>query len=116
MVDYYYELKKLIKIYKRGEIDFGKNKQYILERINATQKEIEDELYSLNSLEFIEKQIRKKEVRYALFYVYSKRKGRVYVLTFREKIRIITAYPLGTKTMMKYNRKRFIKFGGQLII
>jgi len=53
----------------------------------------------------IEKQERNGEIRYALYFVYSGKKGRVYVLTFKEKIRVITIYPLGRKTLSKYKKK-----------
>lgn len=102
------EVKNLIAKYSKEDIIFGKRENYILERINATKEEIIKELLSPENLKFVEKQERDNETRYALFFVYSKRSGRVYVITFRDKLRVITAYPLGKKTLFRYNKKRFI--------
>jgi hypothetical protein len=40
--------------------------------------------------------------------VYSGSKGRVYIIKFKDKIRVITVYPLGRRTLIKYKGKRFI--------
>lgn len=106
--DYSEEIKKIISELKSKEVEFRKSEDYLLNRINATKKEIEEELSNLNNLEFVEKQERNDEIRYALFFVYSRRKGRVYVLTFKDKIVLVTAFPIGRNTLKKYNKKRFI--------
>ncbi|MEK6917818.1 MAG: hypothetical protein AABW51_02620 [Nanoarchaeota archaeon] len=102
------EIKKLLSKYSREDIGFGKTENYILERINATKEDVATDLLSLENLELVEEQKRNNEIRYVLFFVYSKKSGRVYVITLREKLRIITAYPLGKKTLSKYNKRRFI--------
>ena len=103
------EIKKLLKRYSSKEVIFGKRKEYILERIDLPEEEIIQELLSTQDLEFVEKQSRDGETRYALFFVYSKKRGRVYIITLRDKLRIITAYPLGKRTLSKYHKGRFIK-------
>ena len=60
-------------------------------------------------LEFVEKQFREEEARYALYFIYSGARGRVYVLRFTDKIRIVTVYPLGRTTLKNYNRGKFKK-------
>ena len=102
------EVEKLLKKYSKEDIVFGKKENYILQRINATKEEVIKELLSHENLEFVEKQERSDETRYALFFVYSRRSGRVYVITLGDKLRIITAYPLGKKTLSKYHKRRFI--------
>jgi len=37
--------------------------------------------------------------------VYSSKTGRVYVLKFTERIRVITVYPIGRQTLKNYKRK-----------
>ncbi len=107
------EFKQLLSSYLPKGIVFGKLENYILERINATKEEVISELSSLDNLEFVQKQERKGETRYVLFVVYSKKRGRVYILNFRDdNIRIVTAYPLGRKTLSKYSKRRFISLGG----
>ena len=106
------EIKKLLKKYARENIIFGKKKEYILERVGTTEEEIIEELQSTEDLEFVEKQLREGETRYALFFVYSKKKGRVYVITLSDKLKIITAYPLGKRTLSRYHKGRFIKSKG----
>jgi len=101
------EVKRLLEKYSKEDFEFGKLENYILNRIKATKEDVIEDLFSLKDLEFVEKQSVKKESRYALFYVYSKRKGRVYIITLRDKLRLITAYPLGKKTLSRYNKKRF---------
>ncbi|NCN98977.1 hypothetical protein COU62_02715 [Candidatus Pacearchaeota archaeon CG10_big_fil_rev_8_21_14_0_10_35_219] len=101
------EAKELLEKYSKEDFEFGKLEKYLLNRIKATKEEVVEDLFSLKNLKFVEKQRVNKELRYALFYVYSKRKGRVYIITIRDRLRVITAYPLGRKTLSKYNKKRF---------
>ena len=98
----------LLKNYSKKDVAFGKTEKYILDRINASKEEVINELFSGEKLEFVEKQEKNNEIRHALFFVYSKRKGRVYVVKFGRELRIITAYPLGRRTLSKYKKKRFI--------
>jgi len=107
-MDYTKEVKELLKKYSDKEVIFGKDENYLLERISATKEDIIEDLFLNKDLIFTEKQYKTNEIRYALFYAYSKKKGRVYAITFLDKIRIITAYPLGRKTLLKYKKKRFI--------
>ena len=102
------ELKNLIQMYKEKGIRYGKSRDFLLKRINAGENEIKEEIFNLNNLEHIEKQNKKEEIRYVLFFVYSNKKGRQYVVAFKDKMVIITAFPLGRKTLMKYRKKRFI--------
>ena len=106
--DYSETLKKLIKNYKKEDIVYVKPLDILLSRIKATKEEIEEELMNLKNLEFTEKQEKDEETRYVLFFVHSKRKGRVYVITFTNKIKLITIFPIGRKTLRRYRKKRFI--------
>ena len=86
-----------------------KSLNFLLPRIKSTKEEVEEEILSCAGLEFAEKQERGNETRYVLFFIYSRRKGRVYVLKFNDKINVITAFPLGKRTLKKYRKRRFIK-------
>jgi hypothetical protein len=108
------EFKRLLERYSGKDIIFAKTKRYILDRIGSNEEEVVKDILSTEKLEFVEKQERGNETRYALFFVYSRRKGRVYVLALEENIKIITAYPLGKRTLSKYHKKRF-KNSGSLI-
>jgi len=107
MEDYLEEVKEIIKKYQKEDIQYGKPIEFILSRINTTKNIIEREIFNFENLEFIEKQYRKGEIRYVLYFIYSKKRGRVYVITFNGKLTIITIYPLGKKTLRKYHKKRF---------
>ncbi|MBS3074706.1 hypothetical protein J4447_04640 [Candidatus Pacearchaeota archaeon] len=50
--------------------------------------------------------MRDGDKRYKTYHVYSGNTGRVYVITFTDKIRIITIYPLGKSTMRRYKRAK----------
>lgn len=103
------EAKELLGKYSKEDIVFGKKKDYILDRISATEEEVVNDLLKAEALDFVEKQERSDEIRYTLFFVYSRKSGRVYVTKLEEKLRIITAYPLGKKTLSKYHKRRFIR-------
>lgn len=104
--DYSEEVKELIKRYKEKGFRYAKPFNFLLERIEATKEEIEKEIINHNNLEFCEKQTKKAETRYDLYFVYSKKRGRVYILAFEDKITIIKVYPIGKRTLKKY-KKRF---------
>ena len=108
-IDYSDEVKEIIKRYKKEDIKYAKPLDYLLWRNNLTKEQIEEELFSLNNLERAIKQERNNEVRYLLYFVHSKRRGRAFALHFNEKMTIITIYPLGRKTLLKYKKRRFIK-------
>lgn len=103
------EVKRLIEKFKERGFECGKPLEYLEFRNGCSIEKMEKELLEQKDLKFTEKQTREGEKRYKLYYLYSKRKGRVYVLTFRDKIRIITVYPLGPGTLNKYLKKRFKK-------
>ncbi len=105
------EVKELLSKYSKEDILFGKTEAYVLERIGTTKEEVEKDLLATENLEFVEEQKRSDETRYALFFIYSRRSGRVYVVKLEDKLRIITAYPLGRRTLSKYHKKRFINSG-----
>ena len=109
MKDYSKEIKELIEKYKEKEFEYGKPIDFLLSRIKASKKEVEEEIINCKDLKFVEKQERKGEVRYVLYFVYSRSNGRAYVITFTNKIIIITIYPLGRKTLKKYRKGRFKK-------
>ncbi len=109
MEDLIKEVKELIKIYQKEDIEYGKPVDYLLFRNKTNKEEIEEEIINCKNLEFVEKQLRKNESRYVLYFMYSRKKGRAYVLKFNNKIRIITIYSLGKKTLKKYRKKRFKK-------
>ena|SRR3989344_1999981 len=103
--NYLGELKELIERYKEKGFRYAKPIDFLLERINDTKENIEKELIDFKDLKFYEKQERKGEIRYTLYYVYSNRKGRVYVIAFENKIVIVTIFPIGKKTLKKYKKK-----------
>jgi len=103
--DYSEELKELIDKYKNKGFRYAKPIALLLERINDTKENVEKELINLNNLKFCNKQERKGETRYTLYYLYSHRKGRVYAITFEDKIVIVTIFPIGKKTLKKYKKK-----------
>ena len=103
--DYIEELRKFIEEYKDKGFEYGKPIEYLEFRNGISKEEIEKEILELNGIEFVERQNIESEKRYKLYYVYSSRSGRVYVLKFTKKIRIITIYPLGRSTLKNYNRK-----------
>lgn len=99
------ELKELIEKYKDKGFRYAKPVNLLLERINDTKENVEKELIELNNLRFCNKQERKGETRYILYYLYSNKKGRVYAIAFEDKIVIITVFPIGKKTLKKYKKK-----------
>jgi len=107
--NYLEELRILIKKYKNKGFEYGKPIKYLEFRNSCTKKEMEEEILNFENLEFVEKQFREEEARYALYFIYSGARGRVYVLRFTDKIRIVTVYPLGRTTLKNYNRGKFKK-------
>ena len=107
--DYTEEVKKLIKEYKKEDIEYHKPIKYLCQRNSLTQDEIEESIMSCKEISFTELQEKSYETRYALFFVYNKRRGNCFVLTFDEKITVVTIYPIGRKTILRYKKKRFNK-------
>ncbi|HLC31660.1 MAG TPA: hypothetical protein VJK51_03255 [Candidatus Nanoarchaeia archaeon] len=100
------QFKKKVREYKKEDIIFGKSLEILLSRIKAAKEQVETEIMSCNHLILVEKQVKDNEIRYGLFFIYGRKKGRKYVITFRDnKIRIITVFPLGRKTLKKYRNK-----------
>ena len=109
MKDYVEELKRLIEKYKKKGFEYGKPINYLEWRNGCSIKEMERELLEFKDIKFVEKQIKDKEKRYKTYHVYSSKRGRAYVITFRNKIRIITIYPLGPHTIRRYHKAKFKK-------
>lgn len=108
--DYSDEVKELIKRYNGEEdIILLKSDTYLTQRNNIATGEIKKEILEAQKLYYTEKQERQNRVRYVLFFKYSNKRGRCYVLEFDDKIRVVTVFPLGKKTLKKYGLKRFIK-------
>ena len=102
--DYSEEVKELIEKYKDNGFEWGKPIDYLEFRNGCSREEMEKEILDYQNIDFVEKQIEQDETRYKLYFVYSSRNGRVYVLKFTNKIRIITVYPLGRATLKNYKR------------
>ena len=91
--DYSKEVKEIIKKYKKEDIVFGKPADSLISRIKSNRQEIESEILSCANLSLTKKQEKDGEIRYKLFFVYSRKKGREYVITFRDdNLRIITIF------------------------
>jgi len=104
--DYSKEVKEIIKKYKKEDILFGKPEDLLISRIKSNRQEVENEILSCSNLSLTEKQEKGGETRYRLYFIYSRKKGREYVITFRDNnLRIITIFPLGRKTIKKYRKK-----------
>lgn len=103
--DYKEELREFIEKYKEKGFEWGKPIDYLEFRNGCSKEEMEKEILNCENVELVEKQREEGEIRYKLYFVYNFRKGRVYVLKFTEKIRIITVYPIGKQTLKHYKRK-----------
>ena len=103
--DYIEELREFIEEYKDKGFEYGKPIEYLEFRNGISKEDIEKEILELKNVKYVEKQIIESDKRYKVYYIYSSRSGRVYVLKFTKKIRIITIYPLGRSTLKNYNRK-----------
>ena len=100
------EATKLIKKNIKKGFKFGKSEEYIKYNAWVTYYEAEEELKHFRKLFFTNKEIRSGEVRYTLYFIYSGRRGRAYVITFREnEIRVITAWIMGRSTIRKIKKK-----------
>lgn len=104
------ELIEIIKKYTPEDIVFGKDAEYLCFRNNCSIQEFIEEIFSFKNLEIVIKQNRDNEERFALYFIYSKSKGRAYILRFYpEKIRVITIFPMGKRTLNKYFKRKFKK-------
>lgn len=105
------EFKKRVALYSEENLIFTKkNPELLFRRINSSEKEVKEDLLNPVKLVFTQKQEVEfngtKETRYACYYIYSNSRGRCYIVGFNHEIKVITAFPLGRKTINKY-RKRF---------
>lgn len=104
------ELKNKLKSYKREDIVFTKpNLEILLSDRKLDRNELIEEILSLKNLKYIEteERIHKgiNELRYRLYFVYSRSRGRFYVVRFNSKLKIITVFRLGRKTLNRYKRR-----------
>lgn len=104
-------IKTMLRRYSQKNITFTKkNYKKILEKRNLSETEIKKELLNPNKLVLAEKETRtfenKKEIRYRCYFIYSNSKGICVIIKLNKKLKIITAFPLGRKTLNRY-RKRF---------
>ncbi|MBU0467328.1 MAG: hypothetical protein KJ600_04065 [Nanoarchaeota archaeon] len=107
--NYSEEVKELIEEYKEKGFEWGKPIDYLEFRNSCSKEEMEKEILDCSNVEFVEKQREQDETRYKLYFVYISKTGRVYVLKFTEKIRIITIYPIGKQTLKNYKERKFKK-------
>lgn len=106
--NYSEEIKTLLNKFISIGFEFGKPiKLLSFKSGGLTEEQIKKELFNFDFLEFSHKQNREGEIRYVLYFIYTKKKGRAFVITFREKIRIVTIFPLGYHTLKKYYRNKF---------
>lgn len=109
MQDYSDELRDLFNKYKNRGFEYGKPVDYLEFRNGCSIEEMERELLEFKDLKFVERQLRDGDKRYKTYHIYSNSKGRVYVVTFTSKIRIITIYPLGESTTKRYRKAKLKK-------
>ena len=109
------EVLNYLKKYNIEDVVFPKSgieQQLSTRRIS--KEEINNNLMNPKYLIFAERQERefhgKKEVRHNCYFLFSKSKAHRYVLVFNDKLKVITAIPLGRKTLNKANIKNI--FGG----
>jgi len=105
------EIKEKIKKYKENQVIFAKKdykKSILLER-KFTEEELKKDLLSLKGIKHIESEKGiyegKEETRYKVYAVYSNGRGRFYSIRFNKHLKIITAHPLGRKTLNKWRKK-----------
>jgi hypothetical protein len=102
--NYLEELKELIDKFRDKGFEWGKPIDYLEFRNGCSKEEMEKEILDYSDTEYVEKQRLMEETSYKLYFIYSSKTGRVYVLRFTTKIRVITVYPLSGVTIKKYKR------------
>ena len=102
--DYSEEIKGLIDKYRNKGFEWGKPVDYLEFRNGCSKEDMEKEILNCDNVEFVWKQKEQGETRYKMYFVYSSRSGRAYVIKFTEKIRIITVYPVGKHILKEYQR------------
>ncbi len=102
-----------LRKYKVKDIVFTKKgieEQLTIRRL--TKEEIIENLTNQKRLVFADKQERtfqgKKDTRYNCYFLFSKSKAHRYVLSFNDKLKVLTAIPLGRKTLNKMSIKKIL--------
>ncbi|MBS3172443.1 hypothetical protein J4438_02600 [Candidatus Woesearchaeota archaeon] len=99
-----------IKKYTKDKIFFTKKnyKSSLIER-NLDENELKEELLNLKYLKYVIPDKREfhdqKELRFKLYFIYSRSRGRCYVIKFNSILKIITVFPLGRKTLNRYRKR-----------
>lgn len=105
-------IKVKIKEYDLSRIIFTKQKllNWLAARNDCSIEDMKKEILNPKSLVFADKQTidfeGQKEDRYRCYFIYSNTRGRFYILNFNSFIKVITAVPLGRRTLRRY-KKRF---------
>ena len=86
------------------------NLEFLEERNNSTLVDLTKELKATKFLVFAEKQkVQHKnlmETRFRCYYIYTKSKGRCFLIVVGETIKIVTAFPLGRTTLNQYRKRK----------
>ena len=104
-------IKDKINRFSKDEIIFTKSRliDWLCRRNKSTLDEMKAEVLNYKDLVFTEKQEvefeGKKEVRFRCYFVYSRNRGRCYVLKFNHELKVITVFPLGRTTLKRYRRR-----------
>lgn len=104
-------VKEKAKEYSKDTITFTKSRiiDWLCKRNNSTVEEMKEELLNPKNLVFTERQEvefkKEKEERFRCYFVYSRNRGRCYVLRFNHQIKVITVFPLGRTTLKRYRRR-----------
>lgn len=113
IANYKEEVLNYLQKYKINDIIFTKKEveeQLAIRRL--TKEEIIRNLSNPKKLVFAEKQERefkgKRDVRYNCYFLFSKSRAHRYVLSFNDKLKVITAIPLGRKTLNKMSIKEIL--------
>lgn len=112
--NYKQEVLDYLKRYKIDDVVFTKKdieEQLTIRRL--TKEEIVKNLLNPKRLVFAEKQERefkgKKDIRYNCYFLFSKSRAHRYVLSFNDKLKVITAIPLGRKTLNRMSIKELLE-------
>jgi hypothetical protein len=100
---------KKLKKYNSKDVFYCKPINYLCFRNNCSEMDFEKDLLSGKNLKVINPHKRNGELRHGLYFIYNRRKGRVYIVKFGNLLKVVTIYPIGTKTLNRYNKRRFKK-------
>ena len=104
--DYTDFLKEKLKEYNIETFEIGKTAEFHIKRAKKEISLIKEEIINMKFLKLVTKEKISGEIRYNLYFVYSKKKGMKYTITLRNKnIRLITTIPLGRRTLRKTGNK-----------